>query len=452
MLEANELWQEGLIACWYLRESQLDIYDHILKTKDPFIEAARRFGKTTSVLCYVLEQLIQNPGWHATWCEPDKNQARLIIQPEINKIQSYVNKENRFKWNVTDSFYKHPNGSKLFLRGLNHDKGDSARGSFAHIVILDELGSVKEARSVINDVLRPLLLTTQGKLITMSTPPSDLGHEYYEYKKTSIIENRFIQKTIFDNESLTNVQIQEAMLDAGGENSPSWQREYLCQPVADPERLVIPEFKESLHVKDDVPPANLYDRYVGIDLGFNDNTAFIFGYYDFHQKTLYIENEYVVKAKNSKSIMDDVKKIESDIWQEFKPYRRVCDNDLQQIYDMHTMYAYTVLPAKKDDKVAAVNLLRDRFEKNQIVIHSRCVNLIYQLKVGLWANQKQFQRGEKTGHLDCIDALIYLNRSINLNRNPIPKAIPTRDEVDIDAYYEMTNNKKQNFLKVKGLN
>lgn len=67
------------MAPWYLRESQLDVYELMFKTKFPFIAAARRFGKTTSLLTFVIEKLRQNPGWICRWCFPNKNQAREVI-------------------------------------------------------------------------------------------------------------------------------------------------------------------------------------------------------------------------------------------------------------------------------------------------------------------------------------------------------------------------------------
>src|SRR5687768_3790633 len=82
----EQLWELGLLAGWYLRGDQLPIYELLSRAKNPFIECARRYGKTTSILCYVIEQLLANPGWVALWCEPEKNQAREILRPEISKV------------------------------------------------------------------------------------------------------------------------------------------------------------------------------------------------------------------------------------------------------------------------------------------------------------------------------------------------------------------------------
>lgn len=448
----EELWTLGVLAAWYLRDDQMPLYSLLRDKKRPFLECARRYGKTTSILTFVSEELLSHPGWVCMWCEPDQKQAREIIKPEVAKIFASAPRHLRPEWSATDSFYWWPctgrtpdEASKLKLRGVNHDSGDSARGPFAHIIVADEFGTWKDPDYIVKEALSPQLQTTNGPFIFASTPPRDLGHLYYEHKEWAIREDRFIQRIIYDNKSLTPERIEELKAECGGENTPSWQREYLCKPVSDPESLVVPEFNESLHlVDDDYPRPMHFDPYVGVDLGFNDSTAILFGYWDFLKRELVIEDEYVVSGKNSQEITDNAKRIEKELWEgvsycqcpacqwrlekAHKPFKRVGDNDKQQLYDMHTMCGYLVTPTRKDDKEAAINALRLRFRQNSIKIHKRCKILPYQLKVGLWNDRRtDYLRGDKTGHLDCIDSLVYLNRNVNEHHNPFPPVVQSSE-------------------------
>jgi hypothetical protein len=351
--------------------------------------------------------------------EPFKNQCREIVQPEIDKIQANTDDDFKGVFVATDSYYRFPNGSRLYLRGVNEDRGSSARGSFANVIICDEFGHWAYP-DVIESVLYPQLLTTRGKLIIMSTPSEDLAHSYYDRKSLAINENRFIQKTIHHNESLTVDEINREMAKHGGANSPSWQREYLCLPVADPGSLVIPEFDESVHVYTDSVRPSHFDTYTSIDLGFHDKTVALFAYYNFEEGHIYIEREYAANAKNSEEITDNCKRIELELWGK-APTLRVADNDKQQLFDMLTMCQYSVVPTRKDDKNAAINAVRLMFTNNRIKIHKSCVNLVFQILTGSWNLQRTgFKRGDKTGHLDAIDALIYLVRNIDQNKNPFP--------------------------------
>lgn len=419
--DTTELWRAGIVGLWYLRPSQLDLYEVLVREKAPFLECARRFGKTTTILTYVIEKCLTKPKTVVLWCEPWKSQAREIVMPEIEKIFSTCPKEMRPSYVTTDSFYKFPNGSVLKLRGVNDDKGASARGSYSHIIVADEFGFWRDPENIVASALSPQLLTTDGQFIFASTPALDLNHPYYQRKARALSENRFIQKTIFDNESLTEEQIEAAAKEVGGKDSTAWKREYLCEEISDPERLVIPEYSPDAHdLEDDEARPVYFSPYVGFDLGFSDQTFACFGYFDFEKATLIIDDELCVSGKNSKEIADAAREIERRNWGSLTP-DRVADNDLQQIYDMATMCGYQMIPSRKDDKMAAINALRLRFGSGKIRIRKRCKNLRYQLKVGLWKeNRKDFERGDGVGHLDGIMALVYLNRFIDERKNPVP--------------------------------
>lgn len=422
-------WRLGIVGAWYLRDDQIPIYRFISSSKRPFVECARRYGKTTTILIHVLEELRRNRGWVCRWCEPLKNQAREIVMPEMDKLQKNCPDHLKFHYQTTDSVYIGPGNSRIYLRGVNEDKGESARGPFANIIVADEYGSWRDPEYITQDVLAPQLLTTRGQLIKASTPPRNLGHAYYTEKAQALSEERFIQRIIYDNKSLSDEDIEQAAADAGGKDSSAWRREYLCEPVADIEDSVIPEFSEAAHVidSDTVLPA-YYDAYVGADGGFHDHSAFLFAHYDFAAACLVIDDEIFVKGQSSKELTDMAKQKEHELYGK-EPYRRTMDAPPQQLHDMSKEHDYKMLFPLKDDKFAAVNNLRLLFTQNRIKIKSRCKSLIFQLKVGMWNDRKtDFERGDAIGHLDSIAALVYLARSIDFTKNPYPKYDPTFTE------------------------
>ena len=59
----------------------------------------------------------------------------------MEQIQRNARKSDRFRWRSTDSHYIHPNGSQMFLRGVNEDRGESARGPHSHIIVNESSGA-----------------------------------------------------------------------------------------------------------------------------------------------------------------------------------------------------------------------------------------------------------------------------------------------------------------------
>lgn len=451
----------GIFALWYLRPSQLDIYELLQKHKDPFVEASRRFGKTTSTAVFVHELLIQNPGWICRWCAPDQKQARTIVKPIFAQIQKDTPEEHRARWKTTDSHYEYPNGSKLYLVGVNHDKGESARGPAANIIVLDEYGFWVEAEYIAKSILYPQLQNQEGQwFIKTSTPPPNLDHPYYREKEVAMRKGRFIQKLIWDNEALTKEELDKIIEEAGGVESDTFKREYLCEKIADPKKIVVPEFSDDCIVDDDYPRPEYCDTYVAIDSGLDDNTAKLYAYYDFKNNEVVVEDESFLNGETTKTIILISKLKEHKLWNfdpsvnydelfekihddkltkterealekrigslfdnmEKKPFKRVYDSDKQLAFDVIGDHEYPIQRPRKADKTASVHELRTEIQRSRFKIKKRCVNLIYQMKVGMWQNEKRldFERSDTVGHLDGIAAAMYLQRSIERDRNPWP--------------------------------
>jgi hypothetical protein len=418
-------WKKGIVAPCLLRPSQLDMYDLLKRERRPFIECSRRFGKTFTIMTFVMEQLKRNPGWICRWCEPQKDQARKIVMPIIDAIQDGIPEAERAEYNTTDSVYKFPNGSKLFLLGVNEDRGKSARGPAANIIVLDEYGFWVDAKYIAKSILYPQLQNQEGQwFIKASTPPPDLGHIYYEEKEEAIRKGRFIQKLIYDNEALSEQELKEIIEEAGGVDTPTFRREYLCEPISNPDMLVVPEWSDDANIiADDYARPEFFTPYVGGDSGADDNTAILFGYYDFVKNERVIERELVCAGRTTKQIISDAKAIEFELWGDRSPKRRVYDAPKQLIYDIFAEHKWPVEMPPKDDKTAAIHALRVEVGARRLKVKESCVHTIRQLKVGMWKDEKHldFQRTEGLGHLDAIAALIYLNRIIDPKFNPIPQ-------------------------------
>ena len=171
-----------------------------------------------------------------------------------------------------------------------------------------------------------------------------------------------------------------------------------------------------------------------MDIGFKDLTGVVFLYYDFSKDKLVFEDEIVLQGKDfhlSKLAHDIVNK-EAALWKDtitgeaIKPLARASDINYIVTQEMAraTNYKLNFTPAKKDDRNAAVNQLRELLASGRIIVHPRCINLIRHLKNCKWqssSDKGKFARSPDDGHYDLVDASIYSIREVNFNRNPYPR-------------------------------
>jgi hypothetical protein len=213
--------------------------------------------------------------------------------------------------------------------------------------------------------------------------------------------------------------------EAGGKDSTTFRREYMCELVADAERAIIPAAtSENMEAIVRIPDPLTYvpDRYVALDIGFRDLTVALFGYWDYLRGVAVIEDELILKENQATTdrIAQGIIAKEKQLWNNAKPYKRVSDTDPRLIADLRKLSGIEFVATKKDNLMAQVNHVNLMVLNKQLVIHPRCKVLPTHMKYGLWNKQfTQFERSDALGHCDAVAALVYLIRNMARNNNPI---------------------------------
>jgi hypothetical protein len=177
-----------------------------------------------------------------------------------------------------------------------------------------------------------------------------------------------------------------------------------------------------------------------MDIGMKDFTALVFGYYDFRQGKIIIEEELLTRGadlqlpKLSKQIDDIERLLWSDTYGEVKrPIKRVSDHNLIVLSELYRISEGVIKfsPVKKEEIDIMINNLRVLLEKQRIIIHPRCTNLIRHISKAKWSKNKsksEFTRDAIDGHYDLLSALVYFVRSVDLDKNPYPRQIISEHE------------------------
>jgi hypothetical protein len=394
------------------------------------ILCSRRLGKSFMACTLAIEVALKKPNQLIKYLTTSAKAAKEIVMPLFLQILQTCPEDLRPTFHIHDNKWKFTNGSEILLHGVDKDGGESLRGFATDFLIVDEAGFVDRLKHVLQDVMSAPLIERNGRTLLVTTPPEIADHDFLLYLGRAERTKSLSKRILTDCPRFTQKQIEAFIEEAGGIDTDTCQREYFCQIIRSFDKAVVPEFTDKQMPFIVVPsfPALTYQpmRYVALDVGFVDNSGAVFGYYDFHRAKVCIQREYISKGCTTDEIAEGIRTTEQELKWHMMPsdrLRRYSDVDLRLIADLQKLYGIKFRKTEKDNKEATINLLRTLVRDKQIEIHESCVNLIQQLKYGTWktssSGKRVFSRSLELGHLDLVDALVYLVRNIDRRNNPI---------------------------------
>lgn len=421
----EELWRRGILK-WKLHETQKKMYDDIESStsKKYIINSSRRLGKSFLLCLIAIEKAFQNPGMDIKFAAPTQKMVRKIITPLFKQILADCPKELRPQFKSFDGEFTFYNDSVISIAGTEMSQIDNLRGQACDLFLCDEAGFCSDLGYVLESVIMPQTLTRpNARVILASTPPLSPDHKFVEYAHQAMASENYSKYTIYDNPMLTPEQIETYKEEAGGENTTDWRREYLAEFLTDTEYAIFPEMNNDLveSITQDLSLPEFYQPFTAIDLGYVDNTGAVFGYFDFLNAKIVIQDELLVNKITSKEIIDLVREKEKALWGDREPRARVIDGNAMQIADINEIHKFPCFMPQKSDLNANVNRTRIDLAEERILINPKCKNLLAQIQYATWdKNKTKFSRSSDNGHWDLVAALIYFAKHIDRNTNPIP--------------------------------
>lgn len=437
-------WKEGKLASVLLAH-QMPLYRvfHTRRARKTVFHCSRRLGKSWTLLTLASETCLRKRRAIVRYGAATQKDVHEIIHPLMRQISDLAPEYLRPIWNQAKGKYIYPSTeAELIVSGLDEGRADNLRGASMDLGIIDEAGFIDDLDYVIRSVLMPQTLTTDGRILLSSTSPRTAGHPFVDFLEQAKQDGSYIKQTIFDD-SRPDVlaRIPEFMKEAGGADSTTWKREYLCDILTDETSALVPEFQkqEAVIVKPWTRPP-FFHRYVAMDLGLIDFTAVLFGYVDFENAKHVIEDEILMNRKDSSEIAEAIKKKEKALWGIVPPFLRIADGNALTIFDFNSIHKLAFGQARNDELEAAINNVRLEVLSGGIVIDPRCQNLIKHLKYGVWdKTHRRFDREPNIfGHYDLVAALMYFCRHAMKSVNPYPLGYGT----SVGTHFILPDQKK----------
>ena len=148
--------------------------EEILKHPARFkvITAGRRFGKSVLGLMFLLKGSMSQ-GQNRWYISPTYRQGKLTVWPMLKSI---MRTQPDWKINETELSCTR-SGASIAIKGS--DAADNLRGAELHRCVLDEYAYQKQG--VFEEVIYPMLTTTQGKALLIGTPDGFSSNNFYDY-------------------------------------------------------------------------------------------------------------------------------------------------------------------------------------------------------------------------------------------------------------------------------
>ena len=449
-----ELFKRGELS-WLLDATQLELYRAIKEsTSSQFVlECSRKLGKSYLLALIAIETALRTKGIRINFASPTSKMSHEILIPIISEILANFPEKLRPVFKSSTGHYDFSNGSFIVLFGADDEAScDRGRGPQSHLNIVDEAAFVPCLTYLLDSVLAPQALRTNGRTILASTPPKSPGHAFVAIAEASEGNGSYQHRHIYQNGTLSAQQIDKFLASQASsrgltleqfKNTSDFKREYMAQRVIDRESAVIPEFEDAKSsIVRDYPTPPYLNRIISVDPGMTDRTGVLLMYHDFKNDLYIIEDERLIEKGNTSLIAAGIESIS----QGNKIYLTTIDDSTSRICsDLWQYHKITATPVKKDNSEGAINLLRINIQNHKIVINPKCVKLIRQLETAVWnSSQKTFERTATDGHFDLIDSLKYGIRTLNDLRhvNPYPVEIYDRTMV-----YVPDRPKQNNIVK-----
>lgn len=281
------------------------------------------------------------------------------------------------------------NGSNIYLKGADNE--DSLRGVNISFVVMDEISFMK--RNVWQEIIRPMLLASQGKCLFIGTPQGK-NHFWELWLKGNRKEDDFAswQYKTSDNPYIKLEEIEEARKTT---SDRVFRQEYEAS-FEDYVGLVYPEFDQNIHIIQPVKIEAHWERIGAIDPAITGTTAALFGAVD-EKGDIYLYSEYYEQNKRVSEVAQVLKQINNSTQWRIDPSSVTGSkiNNENRVYSLFDEYIDNgIVPLiANNDVEGGINRVAEYFKRNKIKVFSTLKNFIYEIERYHWAEERETNTG-----------------------------------------------------------
>lgn len=376
------------------------------------VVCSRRAGKSHVLGGALIETAYLNPGVSCAYVALTRASAKRIIWRHL-KNECRRLKINA-KFNNSELTITLDNDSVIYIFGASdEDDIEKLRGDKYKLVVIDEAGSFKShLAELVDEAIEPALIDLHGTLILAGTPNSSCAGFFFDVTTKKELGYSVHHWTLLDNPHIPHAKqwLENRMARKGWtKDHPVYLREWCGLWVRSDESRVY-KFSREKNVYKGATPANL--RFIlGIDLGFEDKTAFVVVGYNEEHPHVFVPYTYA----RSKMLISDIETTTKNLIQEFGGFDSiVMDTGGLGKTVCEEIRKRTLLPikaAEKTQKADNIELCNSDMCASKILVHEDQTDFMEEMELLQWDLDVKSKRVEdpRFENHKC-DAFLYAYR------------------------------------------
>ncbi len=365
-------------------DKQVNFINHPAKQKLLF--CTRRASKSFSAGIYLVLEASTNPGCNCLFVGLTRQSAKAIIWKDILHVLNLRFNLNA-SFNQTELIMTLPNGSIIAVTGVDADENEMNKllGRKYRLVTIDEASMYTiDLRNLVYGVLGPAMVDPNidgesGTICLMGTASNFPRGLFYDITVGKEKGWQLFEWTAHDNPYVAR-QWQEALDKIARErpeymSTPQFKQWYLNKWVIDEEKLVY-RFDPERNLVNSVPllaDASNWTYVLGVDTGWEDDTAFVLTAYHLNNPYLYILRIFNQKKMTFDDVVAKIQEFMRDPM--YAPHRVIIDGaNKQGVESMKMRSAIPFEYADKQDKVTFIELCNSDLIQGKIKVINKPEN------------------------------------------------------------------------------
>lgn len=386
------------------------------KSKRKGAICSRRAGKTFTVGTDLLSGIYDKTPGDCAYIGLTRGHAKKLMFNHIQKLQKkygYKLTPNRAELTWTCD----KTGNTLYITGANNEEDtEKLRGLSLKKIVLDEAASFKHhINYLIDEVLEPTTIDTNGEITMIGTPSANPLEENIFYRVTSGLESGWsIHKwTILDNTYIPHAKswLEEYRIRKGwDEKHPAYLREWCGIWTTDKSSLVY-KYEETKQDFDKLPDGHKWNHVLGIDLGFDDAFAIVVLAFSYTLPNhVFLIDEFKKEGLIPERMAHQIMLMKEN----YKPIAMVADTGglgKAIVEEFKYRYRLNIEKADKAGKLAFIEIVNGDLYSGILKI-KKYSDTAREMKSHQWDPESQKQREDDRTDNHLVDALSYSYRKV----------------------------------------